>query len=303
MIESYPNDAIPCRDSLHVANTLDFPVVYDYSILMAPNKTSVGDETVRKRGRDRYARNLKDTLALRSNIPIDLVYLFDSIVNQAVSLHEQGRRQASGLRLRDAKMLEPSFAKKANERQRILGEARVEIKKSALTPFKVCTKCNKRRRRSSFHFQRAGLHGWEYQRSVCKKCALLLARDWKKNNPEQSEVHRKKAYKNSKERGYHLKANFGLTIEEFNALYARCDGNCQICKKPESRKRRLSLDHDHKTGRLRGFVCGRCNSLLGFALDDPELLRAAAEYLQAADLGVVITQGRSVPKQESYAAY
>ena len=51
--------------------------------------------------------------------------------------------------------------------------------------------------------------------------------------------------------------------------------NCEICGKPSK-----SIDHCHDTGKIRGCLCNGCNSMLGFAKDDPELLRRGAEYLE-----------------------
>lgn len=52
---------------------------------------------------------------------------------------------------------------------------------------------------------------------------------------------------------------------------------CAICKK---KKRRYDTDHSHVTGRVRGVICHRCNSLLGHARDSVAILRSAADYLE-----------------------
>lgn len=65
------------------------------------------------------------------------------------------------------------------------------------------------------------------------------------------------------------------------------DGLCAICHRPESafmarsgRVKRLSIDHDHKTGQIRALLCRSCNIMLGTADDDPSRLEDAAAYLR-----------------------
>ena len=71
---------------------------------------------------------------------------------------------------------------------------------------------------------------------------------------------------------------YGLTLAEYRALQARQGNACAICRKPA---RVLCIDHCHVTGRVRGLLCPKCNSALGFCDDDPRLLRAALAYLLA----------------------
>lgn len=86
---------------------------------------------------------------------------------------------------------------------------------------------------------------------------------------------------------------YGLKPDDYRFLYHSQQGRCAICRemgnryptkrtKPaaETRKTLLVIDHNHKTGQVRGLLCYRCNTLLGFALDDPEILRAALAYLR-----------------------
>jgi hypothetical protein len=75
-------------------------------------------------------------------------------------------------------------------------------------------------------------------------------------------------------------SRYKLTLEDYERMVA--DG-CAICKSHEpggTRNKRFHLDHDHSTGRFRGFLCGPCNVTLGVFKDDPTRLRRAAEYLE-----------------------
>ena len=55
---------------------------------------------------------------------------------------------------------------------------------------------------------------------------------------------------------------------------------CGICHKPDDDGRFLAHDHDHRSGRARGYLCQRCNLALGLFKDDARLLRAALRYLR-----------------------
>ena len=77
-----------------------------------------------------------------------------------------------------------------------------------------------------------------------------------------------------------LKRLYGITIGEYEGLLAAQNGACAICKGgPFSR--RLAVDHDHKTGLIRGLLCYPCNRGLPWFCDDPERLRGAAQYMEA----------------------
>ena len=79
----------------------------------------------------------------------------------------------------------------------------------------------------------------------------------------------------------------GMTVEEFQKQAAAQDGKCMICGKepvPDGRSRRdgiyaLEVDHDHETGARRDLLCGHCNKGIGHFMDNPDLLRAAAGYI------------------------
>jgi len=78
---------------------------------------------------------------------------------------------------------------------------------------------------------------------------------------------------------------FEISVGEYNRLHALQEGLCAICKRPESVPfkgtiRRLAVDHDHKTGQIRGLLCAQCNNGLGRFDDDPDRLRAAADYIE-----------------------
>lgn len=77
-----------------------------------------------------------------------------------------------------------------------------------------------------------------------------------------------------------LKKRYNMSLEDFNSLLGAQNGLCAICGHPEtSRYRRLSVDHDHNTGKIRGLLCSGCNSGLGRFKDDPARVERALLYL------------------------
>ena len=76
----------------------------------------------------------------------------------------------------------------------------------------------------------------------------------------------------------HYRSTYGLSLEEVKALSASQGGRCAICG--DIPKRALVVDHCHKSQRRRALLCGHCNAGLGFFRDRPDVLRAAADYIE-----------------------
>ena len=79
---------------------------------------------------------------------------------------------------------------------------------------------------------------------------------------------------------------YGITVEQYEEAFARQGGVCAVCgREPEEgRQKGLVVDHDHETRRFRGLLCRLCNVGIGVLNDDPEALRAAADYVERARL-------------------
>ncbi len=84
---------------------------------------------------------------------------------------------------------------------------------------------------------------------------------------------------------YDLRTKFGLTLHHYTSLLDKQQGVCAACRKPEQRKRkkRLSVDHNHTTGKVRGLLCTACNTGLGLLKDDFDTLLNLAKYVQEYD--------------------
>lgn len=93
----------------------------------------------------------------------------------------------------------------------------------------------------------------------------------------------------------HLMAHFGITLEQWEAMYVEQSGRCPICTKDlpplenmnkatsrdtRWRDRDWNTDHCHKTGKVRGILCRACNHALGALRDDPAIALGAAAYLE-----------------------
>lgn len=85
-------------------------------------------------------------------------------------------------------------------------------------------------------------------------------------------------------RAYQLEKKFGLTVADYESMLRAQDGKCAICGSESSgRKDRsnFSVDHDHKTNRVRGLLCRGCNTGIGNLRENPDILIRAADYLKA----------------------
>jgi len=114
------------------------------------------------------------------------------------------------------------------------------------------------------------------------RCATCTVRD-RRRTPEGKQSFRdsakryysrnvEKCRKAGRENMY--RAKYGLTGQQYKKLF---DGAvCEICKS----ELRLVLDHNHSTGRLRGILCGFCNSGLGYFKDSISLLKSAIVYIE-----------------------
>ncbi len=84
----------------------------------------------------------------------------------------------------------------------------------------------------------------------------------------------------TKARAYALMRLYGITPEQYNELLERQSGGCAICaKSPDTEGQSLAVDHDHKSGEIRGLLCRYCNHRVVGRHTDADLLRRMADYL------------------------
>lgn len=73
---------------------------------------------------------------------------------------------------------------------------------------------------------------------------------------------------------------YGITVEQYDNKLEEQNGGCAICNRKCKTGRSLSVDHNHDTKEFRGLLCINCNIAVGNLMDNPDLARKAAEYLE-----------------------
>jgi hypothetical protein len=162
---------------------------------------------------------------------------------------------------------------------------------------KICTKCGIEKEVSEFYKDfgaKSGLY------SHCKECHKLIINNYRKLNKEKIKEQDKKYrethldyqanYYQQNKTDYNkkqMKQRYGITKDDYDKMLHEQNGVCAICKQPETVTdkrsnnmiKRLSIDHDHKTGKVRGLLCGKCNKAIGLLNDSHILTQVATDYL------------------------
>lgn len=129
-----------------------------------------------------------------------------------------------------------------------------------------CTTCKKYLPTNQFHKKVDAYRSYRY---TCKSCR---------------KIESKKQYNSDIARDKSLRRLYGITLKDYNEMREEQDYCCALCRIHENSlkgiKKRLTVDHDAITGFVRQLLCGDCNSGIGLLKHDPELLRAAADYLE-----------------------
>jgi hypothetical protein len=121
------------------------------------------------------------------------------------------------------------------------------------------------------------------KRKIC--CSSVHAtRLWEKNNPERKKAN-VEAYTKShvdQRKAIKLKHYYKMTLEQYNTMKLEQNGVCKVCFSACKTGRDLAVDHDHRTGKIRGLLCSNCNTVLGAANDNVDILLNAIRYLENA---------------------
>ncbi len=145
---------------------------------------------------------------------------------------------------------------------------------------KTCTKCKNNKKLTDFFKDKSKK---DSLRPSCKQCSNEV----NKRRPDRLEKMKLWRVKN-KEAVKHndLKTAFGIGLVEYNKMLLEQQDKCAICKNPETafikslnKTKSFSVDHCHKTGRIRGLLCGKCNTALGLFKEDVSIMKLAINYL------------------------
>jgi ribosomal protein L37AE/L43A len=86
-----------------------------------------------------------------------------------------------------------------------------------------------------------------------------------------------------------LRRGYGLSLEQYDSMLEACGGVCEICRLPPSGHYNfLVVDHDRRTGKIRGLLCSLCNRSIGCFKESSEVLRRAAVYIERANASTAI---------------
>ncbi len=114
---------------------------------------------------------------------------------------------------------------------------------------------------------------------------LAYMREYTARNRERIKARNRAYYAQNRDKflAYQRKCTYGITQEEWDALFARQDGKCALCGSSGhngKRTAKLYVDHCHDTGHIRGLLCHKCNGGLGALGDNEEGLLRALNYIR-----------------------
>lgn len=119
---------------------------------------------------------------------------------------------------------------------------------------KICTKCKQNKNIEDFYKNAKRKDG---RQTFCKVCSNARRIQWGRENPD-------------KIRKYKLRNDYDLSVEDFELMLKEQNNRCKICKKEFVNSLLRHIDHDHKTGRVRGILCNKCNLMIGWYESIPD---------------------------------
>lgn len=154
-------------------------------------------------------------------------------------------------------------------RLEIIGLALINVFVLNLHIMKTCTVCKIEKPLKSFYNYKASKDGKAYR---CKSCDDLARKKWRKENPEDASA-------SARHRNWRHK--YGIEQHDYNQMIYNQNNSCAICGVTENKGfKHFAVDHCHKTKKVRGLLCNRCNRCLGLLQDSIPLFYRAITYLK-----------------------
>lgn len=116
-------------------------------------------------------------------------------------------------------------------------------------------------------------------RHECHSCVRAYQRAYRERNADRLRAYEAGRYTEDRKMSVRLR-QYGLTLEQYEEMERTQGGACAICRRQCPTGRRLAVDHDHKTGKVRALLCFKCNAAEGALDGRPDLAEALAAYMR-----------------------
>lgn len=151
---------------------------------------------------------------------------------------------------------------------------------------KTCKTCNKTKELKYFHKKKGGLLGVKTNCSDC--CKIIDAKYYSTPKHKNKRLERQASEEYQLYiRSFRLKRKYNINLEDYNRMLKEQNGVCKVCgtsKISGVSDKYFSVDHCHKTGKVRGLLCSPCNIALGIVKDNVETLENLIKYLKESDI-------------------
>lgn len=143
-----------------------------------------------------------------------------------------------------------------------------------------CCDCQRTLPASDYYWHKKG----HRHSKSCKACYQIKRRPYQISYMARIGNEKARSRYSPEKRSDYVVKGYGITLADYNRLLESQNGGCAICgsKTAKTKKNgRFCIDHDHKTGLVRGLLCAPCNRGIGLLNDSSEVLRKAADYLES----------------------
>ena len=148
----------------------------------------------------------------------------------------------------------------------------------------TCPTCKIDKVRTDYFNDATSCRGFDYICKACKSNKYSTKRkEYREKNKEALRAKQKEYAKKNPDifMNNSLKFHYGISLNDYNVMLSSQGGVCAICYQTKFNKRnkRLFVDHNHTTGKVRGLLCINCNSVVGHCKEDISILDKTKIYL------------------------